>query len=145
MKKDFIEFLRENKAYDAFVDNLTISIEDHVNYYFNEDLVSEAFTWDTTDQGENFWSKLSDKWVDLTNPQMIRIRATQYMESSKDNLKWMKNHSDNIQWENEICHGRQREYKKDKYCNCIWLEVTLPDYELHPDTDSGWIKRNTCK
>lgn len=74
--KIFIRFLKENKAYYAFLKG---GFEQRCNIrnsyqliYLKEnsnidpsDYIDRAFTWSETDEKDNFWCKLHDDWVDF--------------------------------------------------------------------------------
>ena len=75
-RKRFFAFLKENNAYDKWLYNLrkrhpSNDIKWWDNYveelYTNGCLMSidDAFFWDDTKEGYDFWHKLDQKWNDL--------------------------------------------------------------------------------
>jgi hypothetical protein len=68
-KPNIVQFLKDNGAYEMFLDNLAnqrpggLFIE-----YLKNDLgtihtISEAFAWNNTQEGINFWLELNGKWL----------------------------------------------------------------------------------
>ncbi len=74
--KEFIFFLRRNKAYDKYLHYLNksrgksggiefvVSTFAFYNHYKGGSLITGAFSWDATDNGYEYWNKLNSKWVD---------------------------------------------------------------------------------
>ena len=68
----FVYFLVKNKAYKAYTSNLNnTTIETMYLTYNSIYLISEAFIWDDTKQGLEYWEDLNKLWVkslpNLTN------------------------------------------------------------------------------
>lgn len=74
--KNFISFLKRNKAYEMYLHYLNKSrgesggikfvVSTFALYknYKGGSLISGAFSWDETDIGYEYWNKLNSKWVD---------------------------------------------------------------------------------
>ena len=67
----FEEFLKENNCYEEFVENFDLnvamkSIDKFYSTYTEssnfDDLVSGAFQWYQSEQGDEFWEELHKKW-----------------------------------------------------------------------------------
>ena len=70
----FKKFLRENKCYKAYIDNVesmhnafrveygVLSIKHIFSHYKPFDWIGYAFDWEKTKQGFGFWWKLSREW-----------------------------------------------------------------------------------
>ena len=75
----FQQFLIENKAYKAFVDNVEAdnnsfkgtygitSVKFLLNEFNSEDWIGYAFNWSKTTQGDAFWRNLYFKWKSTLN------------------------------------------------------------------------------
>lgn len=70
-KPNLVQFLKDNGAYEMFLDNLANQRtgELFINYLKNDFgtiyTISEAFAWSNTQEGVNFWYELSEKWQKL--------------------------------------------------------------------------------
>lgn len=78
MKDKFIEFLKENNAYDAFCNSFikvrgikAEQIEWRIGYFVEvldpQGLIESAFLWHLTKEGKGFWERLNDKWKEKLN------------------------------------------------------------------------------
>ena len=73
-KKIFITFLKENHAFEQYMYNFKFVGKryNHVNKCFNklinlqsaESYIDNAFTWDDTKEGFEFWYRLHLLWVE---------------------------------------------------------------------------------
>jgi hypothetical protein len=73
--KNFISFLKRNKAYEIYLHCLNksrgesggiefvVSTFASYNHYKGGSLISRAFSWGETDNGYEYWNKLNSKWV----------------------------------------------------------------------------------
>lgn len=70
--KNFISFLKRNKAYETYLhylvksygkDGVTQFLISKVNYA-SDFLISMAFYWGETNEGYSYWNKLHYKWSD---------------------------------------------------------------------------------
>jgi hypothetical protein len=85
MKERFEKFLRDNGAYNKFVTALRylehMSFDEYFEYFENQDyayecLVFEAFKWEDTTDGADYWIKLDKMWskyVEYINTETKRI------------------------------------------------------------------------
>lgn len=67
MKEKFIEFLKENGAYEEYkCERLRYiwSGEGTLEYAGPLQWVNGAFWWDYASSGHEYWQSLSDKWID---------------------------------------------------------------------------------
>ena len=74
MKKEiiekFIKFLKKNRAYKKFINNLknlnndetTKDIDKYLPITGPHIYIWAAFTWDKSPEGNNYWHNLTDKW-----------------------------------------------------------------------------------
>jgi hypothetical protein len=76
MKKQFIQFLKDNGALIPFICNLALlkkwSLTEYFKIYFEDELtndwlISSSFTWVETTEGHDYWSFLSTKWKNTIN------------------------------------------------------------------------------
>lgn len=68
----FIDFLRENGAYDGYVEGLKcvqrdlktylLEREDSAAFIMSGDVIGAAFCWMDTREGAEYWSDLQTKW-----------------------------------------------------------------------------------
>ena len=67
-----IEFLKEEKVYDAFIGNynrladadIEPSIDEFLEYEQGDSsAIASAFIWSETEQGTEFWGEIDVKWV----------------------------------------------------------------------------------
>lgn len=67
MKKTFFEFLKKNKCLKAFKDNLSerrdVDVDGYLRIANPRRYVSSAFTWSSTGQGHDYWSRIDGKWL----------------------------------------------------------------------------------
>ena len=85
MKERFEKFLRDNGAYNKFVAALRylehMSFDEYFEYFENQNyayecLVFEAFRWDDTTDGADYWIKLDKMWakyVEYINTETKKI------------------------------------------------------------------------
>ena len=60
----FVYFLIKNKTYKVYIDNLKpCTLETMYLTYNGLFLISEAFIWDNTKQGFEYWSSLNKLWI----------------------------------------------------------------------------------
>lgn len=73
MKEKFIEFLKANKCYTAFVESLkrdhNADIDGLCERNDPELWISCAFDWEATPQGHNYWFSLSMNWKASINEE----------------------------------------------------------------------------
>lgn len=65
MKEKFINFLKVNKAHEKFIKNLRNSRYSSIDEFEDEeydDWILNAFRWDKTPEGEEYWQELDDMW-----------------------------------------------------------------------------------
>jgi hypothetical protein len=68
-KPNIVQFLKDNGAYEMFLDNLAnqrpgeLFIEYLKNDFGTIYTISEAFAWNNTQEGINFWHELGEKWI----------------------------------------------------------------------------------
>lgn len=66
--KVFMHFLNQNGIFYVFATELyrqeTKSIHDHVSMFSNKPhlFIMEAFSWNGSFDGANYWAKIDDKW-----------------------------------------------------------------------------------
>ena len=68
MKKAFYEFLKKNRCLKAFKDNLlerrdVDDVDEYLRRVAHGWYVSSAFMWSDTEQGDDYWKKINDKWL----------------------------------------------------------------------------------
>ena len=80
IKHKFIQFLKDNNAYEEFINNLQVSLDKYLNYFSINDstnFIANAFLWYSTEEGTYFWEYLNEKWritlFKLLLPYLIRI------------------------------------------------------------------------
>ena len=65
MKEQFIEFLKNNKCLTAFKKN-GIYKDENLDRFFTRtppvDYIDNAFAWQPTEQGWDYWHDLNTKW-----------------------------------------------------------------------------------
>lgn len=66
MTKDFIKFLKENDAYDNFIAEIEKDKDAKKRMIIGNPMyyITNAFVWAHTPQGSDYWTALSDKWVE---------------------------------------------------------------------------------
>lgn len=65
MEEQFYQWLREQGAYDAFVEN-SESAPDEMGRWLEEDpedWMAYAFDWDSSEEGYDYWESLDAAWV----------------------------------------------------------------------------------
>ena len=72
MEETFINFLKILKAYDEFINNLEVQEEfSSLEQLFNNsnvyDWINDAFWWDKTPEGYEYWESLDNFWYDILN------------------------------------------------------------------------------
>ena len=93
IKAEFFEFLRENDCASKFCVNFYNkkgrgygygrgipgnTVTEHINKEIPKNWILEAFEWDETIQGHNYWSKMHYKWK-------THVEAIKYnIQKSKD-------------------------------------------------------------
>ena len=65
------EFLKEQGCYEEFVKYDFLNVLGSTP--LSADMISQAFTWDETDSGYDFWSDVSVKWGNLLNEHYLSI------------------------------------------------------------------------
>lgn len=75
MKSKFISFLKEHKAYTAFVRNYKLcpdwhaySLKEYYQIISPAWYLSHSFKWSATCEGEKYWYDLALKWSDTLKP-----------------------------------------------------------------------------
>ena len=69
--KQFRRFLSKNKALKAYDANLKANIDVSIDVKvstFNEDMsnaILGAFVWADTPEGQEYWDKLNEKWMEF--------------------------------------------------------------------------------
>lgn len=67
-KPNIVQFLKDSGVYEMFFANLlnkkqVDSLSQYfLSYFFNDNAISAAFTWDDTPEGDTFWRELSEEW-----------------------------------------------------------------------------------
>lgn len=80
MKEKFIQFLKDNYVYNRFKAYRQTASEDEKAClslcfdYVPENWICLAFRWDNTDEGFDFWDKLSSKWKKSIMPKKVTIQ-----------------------------------------------------------------------
>lgn len=75
MKEIFIQFLKDNNAYDAFVKNGLLdhgsTIDSIIKNWTNnpEKWISTAFYWLNTDEGHDYWYRIEQAWKIILNKE----------------------------------------------------------------------------
>ena len=67
MEETFINFLKRFNAYDEFINNLTVQEEfSSLDQLFHNsetcDWIDDAFWWDKTPEGYEYWESLDNLW-----------------------------------------------------------------------------------
>jgi len=77
-KECFFRWLKENDAYEKFMYNNSrplersfTKIEDNNN---SASFIWGTFVWERTNEGEDYWAKLSSKWVKLKNGEISKLK-----------------------------------------------------------------------
>ena len=71
----FVYFLIKNNAYKAYTSNLRHhTIESIYLTYNGLYLISEAFIWDDTNEGFEYWSKLNNSWINSISSLSKELR-----------------------------------------------------------------------
>jgi hypothetical protein len=69
--KEFVNFLLANKCYESFLYNLQRRGYENIEKLFKStsayNVISKAFDWDTTRQGQDYWRDLSHEWDEICN------------------------------------------------------------------------------
>lgn len=60
--EDFVKFLKENKAYIKYMRNAGYISDEEIDIH---DSYFEAFHWDSTPEGYDYWNNLDTDWFDL--------------------------------------------------------------------------------
>ena len=69
MKKIFKDFLKSHKAYSSYIiqlacnDNRPKTFDEFVNTINHNELVTMAFVWDFSPQGDDFWHEIALLWA----------------------------------------------------------------------------------
>lgn len=86
-EKRLSEFLKENGAYDAFIENCLKdedTLQDIVDYNLLDIGIFSGFTWEETSEGAEYWSKIYDKSPnDITN-DMDEVLYKEYEKNMKE-------------------------------------------------------------
>ena len=66
MTTEFIKFLKDNNAHDAFTKAFQESEfnRERLMYCDPKYYITNAFVWAHTEEGSDYWRDLSDKWID---------------------------------------------------------------------------------
>ena len=101
-KKQFIRFLKENNCYKEFCINF-YNFQNKTDYIINKLTIDElvfrfitfrsnseiddAFCWLNTNQGDDYWRTINNKWKELTNgiKQIKCFRDTNIKRRKKKN------------------------------------------------------------
>ncbi len=60
--EDFVRFLKENNAYLKYMTNAGYLTDEEIDI---NDSYFEAFVWDNTPEGYDYWDDLDTDWFDL--------------------------------------------------------------------------------
>lgn len=69
---DIVQFLKDNGAYEKFLDNLAGKrSKEEIIDFFRQDFgqnycINCAFAWASTPEGHRFWSEINAKWMSLS-------------------------------------------------------------------------------
>ena len=77
----FMRFLKEEKIYYPFRRNFKNKevLEKHLRNTFRKDIITCAFSWRNTIEGQDFWAVVSNKWRKcLEKNGCIRILFSRY-------------------------------------------------------------------
>lgn len=75
MKEKFIQFLKDNNAYDAFVKNCLsdhgTTIDRIIKNWTNdpEKWIFAAFYWINTEEGHDYWNRIEQAWEIILNKE----------------------------------------------------------------------------
>ena len=72
MKEKFIQFLKDNNAYDAFIKNLLNIGYCKINSLFTINptyWISSAFFWNKTSEGHDYWKRIEQAWEIILNKE----------------------------------------------------------------------------
>lgn len=118
-KQNFIDFLKENNAFNAFQRNCINFGTSLTNLWDtlekieagSKDIIGLSFPWDKTPEGAIYWININDKWIDFvktkpktpvydpayTEVEVARVFAPKLTREDKDNLeKLLKEKHPNI-------------------------------------------------
>lgn len=83
MEQEFKNFLLENNCKKAFIDNLEKfgplqwhrcgNINEFLKKTNEYDYLEDAFLWQNTPEGDDFWNMLNEKWLDSQDLQCISV------------------------------------------------------------------------
>ena len=65
LKKQFIQFLKDNNAYYEFEHNLSTKFHYYISMFSlkqSTSIIDDAFIWRETREGFSFWSEIDQKW-----------------------------------------------------------------------------------
>lgn len=67
MKEQFINFLKENEAYENFIRNLELDseyscLDEFFNDNYHRQWIGAAFTWEDIPEGADYWADLDFIW-----------------------------------------------------------------------------------
>lgn len=65
LKKQFIQFLKDNNTYEEFKHNLSTKFQHYISkfsLYHSTSIIDDAFYWSETREGFSFWSEIDKKW-----------------------------------------------------------------------------------
>ena len=104
IKKKLSEFLKENGAYESFIENCLNdenTLQDIVDYNLLYIGIFSGFTWVETSEGKDYWEKLYDKLPnDITN-DMDEILYKEYAERKKKEKRKVKERFEDTKQESE--------------------------------------------
>ena len=89
-RQAFIRFLKELKIYDKFKRNLfdpTIRFSDALDDNCKEFYVSDAFSWENSGEGEDFWSDVDTMWYDVMDEMYGKDISNKNMTAIKQICK----------------------------------------------------------
>lgn len=125
------EFLKENGAYDKFVENFNKS-------YFNIEKrgntrikISNCCCWEDSEEGFNYWIKLDDKWQELDDDLKVY------------DMDWLLEdiRKKDIEIDKELfskCWNIPLDIISDLKCNIEWDEINY--YDLEDEVyDMDWL------
>ena len=67
-EKRLSEFLKENDAYESFIENCLndgATLQSIKDYSLSNISIFSGFTWAETSEGKDYWSKIYDKFLEL--------------------------------------------------------------------------------
>ena len=66
MTAEFTKFLKDNDAYDDFMENIKDRYsKERMSILAPKYYITNAFVWAHTEQGSDYWKELSEKWTDI--------------------------------------------------------------------------------